>query len=159
MRAARFPGSTSRASRRRSRSASLRRRRRPSPRNTPIAEIATLPDDTKRVLFEPTPPLPTYLVAFAVGPLDVADGGQLRDAADRTVPLRGLAAQGHGPEFGYALSNTPEIVALLADYFGQPYPFAKLDLVAVPSQQGAMENVGLITYGEYHDAVRRRSRR
>ncbi len=117
--------------------------------NTPIAEIATLPDDTKRVLFQPTPPLPTYLVAFAVGPLDVADGGKLRDAAD-APPLRGLAARGRGPEFEFALSNTPEIVALLADYFGQPYPFAKLDLVAVPSQQGAMENAGLITYGEYH---------
>lgn len=117
--------------------------------NTPIAEIATLPDDTKRVLFQPTPPLPTYLVAFAVGPFDVAEGGKLRDAAD-APPLRGLAARGHGPEFGFALSNTPEIVALLADYFGQPYPFAKLDLVAVPSQVGAMENAGLITYGEYH---------
>ncbi len=58
--------------------------------NTPIAEIATLPDDTKRVLFQPTPPLPTYLVAFAVGPLDVAEGGKLRDAAD-APPLRGLA--------------------------------------------------------------------
>lgn len=117
--------------------------------NTPIAEIATLPDDTKRVLFQPTPPLPTYLVAFVVGPFDVADGGKLRDGADAPV-LRGLATRGHGPEFAFALSNTPEIVALLADYFGQPYPFAKLDLVAVPSQVGAMENVGLITYGEYH---------
>jgi alanyl aminopeptidase len=117
--------------------------------NTPIAEIATLPDDTKRVLFQPTPPLPTYLVAFAVGPLDVADGGKLREAVD-APPLRGLAARGRGPEFEFALSNTPEIIALLADYFGQPYPFAKLDLVAVPSQVGAMENAGLITYGEYH---------
>ncbi len=116
--------------------------------NTPVAEIASLPDGTKRVLFEPTPPMPTYLLAFTVGPLDVADGGRLRD--DPASPaLRGLAARGHGPEFSFALSNTPEIVALLEDYFGQPYPFAKLDLVAVPSQQGAMENVGLITYGEY----------
>ena len=63
--------------------------------------------------------------------------------------MRGLARHGHGKEFSLALSNTPEIVALLADYFGQPYPFAKLDLVAVPSQVGAMENAGLITYGEY----------
>ncbi len=115
--------------------------------NTPIAEIATLPDDTKRVLFQPTPPLPTYLIAFTVGPLDVADGGKLRDDP-AAPPLRGLATRGHGHEFEFALSNTPEIVALLADYFGQPYPFAKLDLVAVPSQIGAMENVGLITYGE-----------
>jgi len=116
--------------------------------NTPIAEIATLPDDSKRVAFEPTPPLPTYLVAFAVGPLDIADGGRLADDP-ASPPLRGLATRGHGSEFEFALANTPEIVALLADYFGQPYPFAKLDLVAVPSQIGAMENAALITYGEY----------
>ncbi len=116
--------------------------------NTPIVEIATLADDTKRVLFQPTQPLPTYLVALAVGPLDVADGGRLtNDPA--SPPLRGLARKGHGKEFSFALANTPEIVALLSDYFGRPYPFAKLDLVAVPSQVGAMENAGLITYGEY----------
>jgi alanyl aminopeptidase len=86
-------------------------------------------------------------VAFAVGPLDVVEGARLTD--DAASPLRGLARRGHGKEFSLALSNTPEIVALLADYFGQPYPFAKLDLVAVPSQVGAMENAGLITYGEY----------
>ncbi len=83
----------------------------------------SLPDDTKRVLFHQTPPLPTYLLAFAVGPLDVVDGGNLRDAADAPVPLRGLAASGPGPSSALRLSNTPEIVALLDDYFGQPYPF------------------------------------
>ena len=117
--------------------------------NAPITEIDSLPDDTKRVQFDKTPPLPTYLVAFAVGPLDVVDGAHLREGRVASVPLRGLAAKGRGGEFGYALSNTPEIVALLEDYFGQPYPFAKLDLVAVPSQQGAMENAGLVTFGEY----------
>ena len=117
--------------------------------NSKVAEIDSLPDGSKRVLFEPSPPLPTYLVAFAVGPLDIADGGNLEGDPSHQVPLRGLAARGRGPEFSYALENTPEIVALLEDYFAQPYPFAKLDLVAVPTQQGAMENAGLITYGEY----------
>ncbi len=123
--------------------------------NTPISEIDSLPDGTRRVQFDATPPLPTYLVAFTVGPLDVVDGPPLgkgphpRESGATSVPLRGLAAKGRGSEFGSALSNTPALVALLEDYFGLPYPFAKLDLVAVPSQQGAMENAGLITYGEY----------
>ena len=51
--------------------------------NTPIAEIVSLPDGTRRVQFEPTPPLPTYLIAFAVGPLDVVDGGRLGTDATR----------------------------------------------------------------------------
>ena len=117
--------------------------------NAPVTEIDLLPDATKRVQFDKTAPLPTYLLAFAVGPLDVVDGAHLREGQSASAPLRGLAAKGRGSEFGYALANTPEIVALLEDYFGQPYPFPKLDLVAVPSQQGAMENAGFITYGEY----------
>jgi alanyl aminopeptidase len=115
--------------------------------NSPVASIDAQPDDTQRVAFEPTPPLPTYLLAFAVGPLDVADGGKL-DGASR-APLGGLAAKGRGPEFHYALANSGDFVRLLEDYFGQPYPFKKLDLVAVPSQQGAMENPGLVTFSEY----------
>ncbi len=117
--------------------------------NTPIAEVVSLPDGTKRVQFEPTPPLPTYLVAFTVGPLDVVDGGRLGTDAARSAPLRGLAARGRGRQMTYALANTPALVVLLEDYFAQPYPFAKLDFVAVPTQQTAMENAGLITYGEY----------
>jgi alanyl aminopeptidase len=115
--------------------------------NTEAAEILTLPDDTQRVRFEPTPPLPTYLVALTVGPLDVASGTPLPGSP--AVPLRGIGVKGRGTDFGYALKHTPEIVARLADYFAMPYPFTKLDVVAVPSQQSAMENAALITYGEY----------
>ena len=117
--------------------------------NSPVAQVDSLPDGTQRVQFDKTPPLPTYLVAFTVGPLDVVEGGGLHEGRAGSAPLRGLAAKGRGPQFAYAMANTPEIVGLLEDYFAQPYPFAKLDLVAVPSQQGAMENVGLVTYGEY----------
>ena len=34
----------------------------------------------------------------------------------------------------------------LEDYFGSPYPYEKLDQIAVPLFGGAMENPGLITY-------------
>jgi alanyl aminopeptidase len=65
------------------------------------------------------------------------------------VPLRGLAVEGRGPRFDYALAHTPAFVARLEQYFAMPYPFSKLDLLAIPSQQSAMENAALITYGEY----------
>ena len=99
----------------------------------------------KRVRFAPTPPLPTYLIAFAVGPFDVVDGGK---AGKKGTPLRYLVPRGRANEAGYAKEATPKLLELLEDYFGQPYPFEKLDAVAIPISVafGAMENVGLITY-------------
>lgn len=96
--------------------------------------------------FTVTRPLPTYLVAMTVGEFDVVEAPA--DAIP-DVPLRILAPKGQGPLAKYALEKTPEILAILTDYFGQPYPFAKLDMVAVPNfSAGAMENVGLVTFRE-----------
>ncbi len=99
----------------------------------------------KRVRFAPTPPLPTYLVAFAVGPFDVVDGGR---AGKKGIALRYLVPKGHAGEVGFAKEATPRLLEQLEEYFGQPYPFEKLDAVAIPITVGfgAMENVGLITY-------------
>ncbi len=99
----------------------------------------------KRVRFAPTPPLPSYLVAFAVGPFDVVDGGR---AGKRGTPLRYLVPKGRAGEVAFAKEATPKLLEQLEDYFGQPYPYEKLDAVAIPLTVnfGAMENVGLITY-------------
>ena len=99
----------------------------------------------KRVRFAPTPPLPSYLVAFAVGPFDVVDGGK---AGKKGTPLRYLVPRGRAGEVGFVKEATPKLLEQLEDYFGQPYPFAKLDAVAIPVTVGfgAMENAGLITY-------------
>ena len=99
----------------------------------------------KRVRFAPTPPLPSYLIAFAVGPFDVVDGGR---AGKKGTALRYIVPKGHAGEVGFAKEATPRLLEQLEDYFGQPYPFDKLDAVAIPVTVGfgAMENVGLITY-------------
>ncbi len=96
--------------------------------------------------FAETRPLPSYLVAFAVGPLEIAEGAA--DAIPDT-PLRLLATAGKGKLAAYALARTPLIHAALSAYFDTPHPFAKLDLLAVPNfAAGAMENVGLVTFRE-----------
>ena len=99
----------------------------------------------KRVRFAPTPPLPTYLIAFAVGPFDVVDGGR---AGKKGTPLRYLVPKGRAKELAFAKEATPKLLEQLEDFFGQPYPYDKLDSVAIPVTTGfgAMENVGLITY-------------
>lgn len=102
-------------------------------------------NDMKRVKFAPTLPLPSYLVAVGVGPFDVVDGGV---AGKNRVPVRYITPKGRGNEARYAAEVTPRLVELLEDYFGQPYPYTKLDSMAIPITVnfGAMENPGLITY-------------
>lgn len=119
--------------------------------NTPVAEEVATRAGLRRVRFETSRPMPTYLVAFAVGPLDVVEVSPIPANAHRTtpLPLRGLAARGRGDRLAYALEHTGEILANLEEYFGSPYPYAKLDIVAVPDfASGAMENVGLVTFRE-----------
>jgi alanyl aminopeptidase len=115
--------------------------------NTPEQSAADAPGRPgwKRHVFAPTPPLPTYLVALAVGPFDVVDGGT---AGSKKIPLRYLAMRGRGAELRYAKQVTPRIVELLEEYFGMPYPFEKLDTVPIAQTVGfgAMENAGMITY-------------
>ncbi|HEX5129904.1 MAG TPA: M1 family aminopeptidase, partial [Usitatibacter sp.] len=57
--------------------------------------------------------------------------------------------KGRGKEARYARLATPALLERLEEYFGIPYPFEKLDAIAIPQLVtfGAMENVGLITYG------------
>jgi alanyl aminopeptidase len=112
--------------------------------NTP--EVSSrLEQGLQVVSFAETPPLPSYLIAFAVGPLETLDA----PAGAASVPLRVITTAGHAREAAYVLEQTPRILASLEKWFGTPYPFAKLDLVAVPNfSSGAMENPGLVTFRE-----------
>jgi alanyl aminopeptidase len=108
--------------------------------NTPVdAESAS--GDTKTIRFARTKPLPSYLVAFAVGKFDYTP------IEGMSVPGRIIAPKGQGRLAGTAAKITPPVLAALEKYFGGKYPFEKVDLIAVPEYwAGAMENPGLITY-------------
>lgn len=117
--------------------------------NTRAIETRSLPGELREVRFAVTEKLPTYLVAFAVGPFDIVQGPELApsDVRKEPVPLRGVAVRGRGPELETALAETPKLVAELEQYFAIGYPYDKLDLIAVPDfGAGAMENAGAITF-------------
>ena len=65
-------------------------------------------------------------------------------------PGRIIVPRGRGAEAAYAASVTPKAIELLEAYFGIPYPYEKLDQIVVPitSSWGAMENAGMIAYGQ-----------
>ncbi len=103
-----------------------------------------------RVTFATSPPIPSYLVAFAVGPFDVVPAADVPANAVRTrpVPLRAITPHGRAKDIAYALAHTGEILATLEQYFGIEYPYDKLDILAVPGKGGAMENAGAVTFAE-----------
>jgi alanyl aminopeptidase len=111
--------------------------------NAPDASEVEEPDGMKAVRFVPTEPLPAEVIAFAVGPFDVFDGGP----AGHGTPIRVIATKGRGAEGKYAAQAAAEVLPRLEAYTGIPYPFGKLDHLALPEGAfGAVENPGLITY-------------
>ena len=112
--------------------------------NAPVEREEATADGKKRVVFAPTAALPTYLIALAVGPFETVDAGTSRSG----VPMRIIVPRGKTAEADYAAREVGKVLAVLEDYTGIPYPYAKLDHIAVPgSSGGAMEHPGLITYG------------
>jgi alanyl aminopeptidase len=94
--------------------------------------------------FALTPPMPSYLVAIAVGDFDVVSAERFTNP-----PIRLIAPKGRGAQGALGLEATSALVDALGKWFGIPYPYAKLDIVAVPEfTTGAMENAGLITFRE-----------
>lgn len=108
--------------------------------NTPVALESH--DATWKILaFGRTPPMPSYLVALTVGPLEFVSVPGL------SVPGRIVTPRGQAAQAAEAARLAPPLLARLERYFGVPYPYAKLDQLAVPEYiYGAMENAGLITY-------------
>ncbi len=111
--------------------------------NTP--EVSRAPDgELDRIVFAPTPPLPSYLLAVVVGKLAFVDAGR---AGRRDTPLRIIAPRGREREAAFAASIHGELLRRLEAYFDVPFPYEKLDNVGRPEGRGAMENAGLIISG------------
>jgi aminopeptidase N len=99
----------------------------------------------REVTFARTPKMSSYLLFLAVGDLErttaKADG----------VEIGVVAQRGSGAKGRLALESAGPLLHYFNDYFGTPYPLAKLDMIAGPGQSqffGAMENWGAIFYFE-----------
>lgn len=110
--------------------------------NYPVAqESSDAAAGTKTLYYGRTPPMPSYLVAMAVGPFEYTPVPGL------AVPGRIIAPRGQKALSAEAAVLSPPLLRGLEEYFGTPYPYAKLDQIGVPEYvYGAMENAGLITY-------------
>ncbi len=113
--------------------------------NAPVVSEAPEPNGMKKVVLAESRPLPSYLVAFVVGPFEIVDGGT---AGRAKTPIRFIIPKGRGAELGYAKQITPRVVTALEDYFDMPYPYVKLDVAVVPRFWGTMEHPGIVAMGQ-----------
>ena len=113
--------------------------------NAPVRKEARVGDGWKIVDFEVSKPLPSYLVAFVVGPFETVDGGT---AGRAKTPIRFIIPKGRSGELGYAKEVTPKVVTALEDYFDMAYPYGKLDVAVVPRFWGTMEHPGIVAMGQ-----------
>ena len=115
--------------------------------NTPVVSETPEPGEMKAVTFATTRPIASYLVAFGVGPFDFVRGPP---AGKNRVPVRVFFPRGHSHEADAAARQASELLTRLEGYFEIPYPYEKMDLLAIPNTYsfGAMENPGLVTFVE-----------
>jgi puromycin-sensitive aminopeptidase len=97
-----------------------------------------------KFIFQKTPLMSTYLLAFVVGDFDFVEAKDANGVLCRVYTPVGKKEQGK-----FALDITIKTLPFYVDYFKIDYPLPKLDNIAIPDfSAGAMENWGLITYRE-----------
>ena len=107
--------------------------------NTPIESHSPVGDGQRLTMFSETRPISTYLFAFAAGPFR---------KVHETAGLPGLYVR--QSKFKKAEEEAPEVqqttaqgIDYLSNFFAQPFPFPKYDLVLIPGfAYGGMEHAG-----------------
>ena len=118
-----------------------------------IANTAQAAADQTHAQFAETLPISTYLFAFAAGPFAAV---QSHNPAEPTVFVRKSQRSRAEQEAPQVQRMAAQGVAYFSDYFAQPFPFPKYDLVLIPGFPfGGMEHAGETFLNE--DAVLFRS--
>lgn len=109
--------------------------------NMDVKEEISLAGDKKKTVFNTTPLMSTYLVAFIVGDLKYVEN------TSYNVPIKVWATPGLEHLGQYSADIAAKTLAFFDKKFDIPYPLPKMDMVAIHDfSAGAMENFGLITY-------------
>lgn len=112
--------------------------------NSPLLSTTEIDDKYSSYVFDKTPKMSTYLLAFAMG-----DFGAVSKLNSAGIKLS-VYAPVHKVKFcDAALEACEKFLDFYTNYFNIPYPLSKLDLISIPDiSVGAMENWGLITFRE-----------
>ncbi|HLW52704.1 MAG TPA: M1 family aminopeptidase [Candidatus Angelobacter sp.] len=106
--------------------------------NTAPASVAPQ-GHTNKTVFAETQPISTYLFAFAAGPFKKVNNA----AGLPGLYVRQSKVKRAEEEAAAVQQITADGMKYLADYFAQPFPFPKYDLVMIPGfAYGGMEHAG-----------------
>ena len=110
-----------------------------------LANTPLLNKDHNRFVFQTTPRMSTYLLAWVIGPLQSVstvnkNGVKVSSYCAFNQPVESLL---------FANDTAARALEYYDEKFQEKYPLPKLDQVALPDfEAGAMENWGLVTYRE-----------
>jgi len=112
--------------------------------NMPEALVNHLAGGLRKVVFDVSPKMSTYLLAWAVGEFDM-----IRGTTKHGVTLGVYCPPGRAEHGKFALDVGIKALDWYDDFFGVPYPLPKMDMICITEfAMGAMENWGLVTYRE-----------
>ncbi|XP_012162770.1 puromycin-sensitive aminopeptidase isoform X3 [Ceratitis capitata] len=112
--------------------------------NMPEVQEENIENNLRRIRFDRTPIMSTYLVAVVVGEYDHVEGKSEDGVIVRVFTPIGKKEQGL-----FALEVATKVLPYYKSYFNIAYPLPKMDLIAISDfSAGAMENWGLVTYRE-----------
>ncbi|KAF9466381.1 leucyl aminopeptidase [Collybia nuda] len=111
-----------------------------------LSSLTTRDDKWKITRFQTTPPMSTYIVAYANGDFKYLEKSVVMPLSGKTIPLRIYTTADVIHQAQFALDVKADVLPLYEKVFDVEFPLPKLDtLVANDFDAGAMENWGLIT--------------
>ncbi|PAA62242.1 hypothetical protein BOX15_Mlig006138g1 [Macrostomum lignano] len=100
-----------------------------------------------RDIFQTSVVMSTYLVAYAVLPMDYVSLQKVVKTSRGSIQVGIWAPSSSQNQLDFAMSVTEKVLPYFEDLFNLSYPLPKLDMIGVPQfAAGAMENWGLIIY-------------
>ena len=107
--------------------------------------VTKRPDGTQLYSFRQSPVMSSYLLFLGMGDME------RKTVMSGKTEIGVITRKGVSDQGDYALASAKRLLTYYNDYFGQPYPLPKLDMIAGPGTSqffGAMENWGAIFYFE-----------
>uniref|UniRef100_A0A0N5A6T7 Peptidase_M1 domain-containing protein n=1 Tax=Parastrongyloides trichosuri TaxID=131310 RepID=A0A0N5A6T7_PARTI len=114
--------------------------------NAKVKNIDKMNDGAKRVNYESTMHMSSYLVALVARDFEYIEGTTING----TTRVRVYTVKGHAKRGTFGLEGGIAVVNYLSKYLNMKYPLTKMGMLSAPVfEYGAMENTELLIYNRH----------